>query len=94
MNRWGILGEFIGSRDMSDHCPICIIMDGENWGPKPFKVNNESFIPFMQKELMEIEWFLNKSFIPFIEKEWMEIKVKGRGDFVLKEKICILKDRL
>ncbi|XP_058783292.1 uncharacterized protein LOC131657968 [Vicia villosa] len=66
--------------DISDQCPIWLIKDGVNWGPKPFKVNNE--------------WFSNSSFLPFVEKKWREIKVEGRGDFVLKEKLCVLKDCL
>ncbi|XP_058775485.1 uncharacterized protein LOC131649744 [Vicia villosa] len=55
-------------------------IDKEDWGPKPFKVNNE--------------WFTFKSFIPFVDKSWKEAVVEGRSDFVLKEKLRLLKDRL
>ncbi|XP_058726233.1 uncharacterized protein LOC131597559 [Vicia villosa] len=80
MNRWNVVGQLIGERDISDHFPICLVLDEENWGPKPFKFNNK--------------WFSNKNFIPFVEKEWREIIVEGRGDFILKEKLWILKERL
>ncbi|XP_058777150.1 uncharacterized protein LOC131651507 [Vicia villosa] len=80
VNRWGVVGQLISQRDISDHCPIWLVMDNNNWGPKPFKFTNE--------------WFSYNSFIPFVEKEWNEIKVEGRGDFVLKEKLKLLKSRL
>ncbi|XP_058726536.1 uncharacterized protein LOC131597893 [Vicia villosa] len=80
VSRWEVMGQFIGDRDISDHCPIWILKDQRNWGPKPFKFNNE--------------WFSFDSFIPFVEKEWKILKVEGRGDFVLKEKLRLLKDRL
>lgn len=41
VNRWEVVGQLIGDRDISDHCPIWIITDNHNWGPKPFKFNNE-----------------------------------------------------
>ncbi|XP_058746200.1 uncharacterized protein LOC131619076 [Vicia villosa] len=71
---WGLVGQFIGSRDISDHCPIWLVVDRANWGLKPF--------------------CCNKEFLPFVEKEWKAIKVAGRGDFILKEKLQILKGRL
>lgn len=37
----GVVGQFIRLRDLSDHCPIWLIMDGADWGLKPFKFNNE-----------------------------------------------------
>ncbi|XP_058763718.1 uncharacterized protein LOC131637147 [Vicia villosa] len=80
VNRWEVIGKMIDDRDISDHYPIWILTDKYNWGPKPFKFNNE--------------WFLFDSFIPFVEKEWKSLKVEGRGDFVLKEKLRLLKDKL
>ncbi|XP_058784882.1 uncharacterized protein LOC131659750 [Vicia villosa] len=52
----------------------------EDWGPKPFMFNNA--------------WFKDKNFLPFIESEWKKLKVIGRNDFVLKEKLRLLKDSL
>ncbi|XP_058787450.1 uncharacterized protein LOC131661827 [Vicia villosa] len=80
VNDWGIVGQFVGDRDLSDHCPIWLEVDNNNWGPKPFKFNNE--------------WFSIDSFLPFVKKEWEDLKVEGRGDFVLKEKLRLLKGRL
>ncbi|XP_058776799.1 uncharacterized protein LOC131651145 [Vicia villosa] len=80
LSRWEVIGQFIGDRDVSDHCPIWVKSDKVNWGPKPFRFNNE--------------WFAFESFIPFVEGEWMSLKIEGRGDFVLKEKLRLLKDKL
>ncbi|XP_058746651.1 uncharacterized protein LOC131619583 [Vicia villosa] len=80
VNKWGVVGQLIGKRDISDHSPVWLVMDDVNWGPKPFKFNNE--------------WFSLYSFLPFVEKEWNDMVVEGRGDFVLKEKLRRLKDRL
>ncbi|XP_058759859.1 uncharacterized protein LOC131633157 [Vicia villosa] len=54
--------------------------DNHNWGPKPFKLNNE--------------WFSNASFVPFVEREWKNLVVHGRGDFILKEKLRLIKDKI
>lgn len=40
VNRWGIVGQCISPRSISDHFPVWIIINKENWGPKPFMVNN------------------------------------------------------
>ncbi|XP_058777373.1 uncharacterized protein LOC131651709 [Vicia villosa] len=80
ISRWGIVRQLIGERDISDHCPAWIIINKEDWGPKPFMVNNS--------------WFENKDFIPYVEQVWRNIKVEGRRDFVLKEKFRILKGSL
>ncbi|XP_058762681.1 uncharacterized protein LOC131636055 [Vicia villosa] len=80
VNRWHVTGQLIGDRDVSDNCPIWIMVDHQNWGPKPFKFNNE--------------WLSHDSFIPFVEIEWKNLKVEGRGDFILKEKLRLLKDKL
>lgn len=79
VDRWDVKGQLIGDRDISDHCPIWIIPD-LNWGPKPFFFNNE--------------WFSFESFIPFVELEWNKLSVQGRGDYVLKEKLRLLKVKL
>ncbi|XP_058768560.1 uncharacterized protein LOC131642301 [Vicia villosa] len=80
VSRWGVIGQFVGDRDISDHCPVWLVCDNSNWGPKPFKFNNE--------------WFANKEFLHFVEKEWKLLLIEGRGDFVLKEKLRLLKERL
>lgn len=73
MNGWGAVGQFIGLRDISDHCLVWLVVNKEDWGPKPFKFNNE--------------WFQNKDFLAFLEKEWKDMIVTGIGDFALKDKL-------
>ncbi|XP_058726860.1 uncharacterized protein LOC131598261 [Vicia villosa] len=80
VNRWSVIGQMVGTRDILDHCPIWLVLNDKNWGPKNFKFNNERFS--------------FKLFIPFVENEWREFKVEGRRDFVLKEKLRFLKERL
>ncbi|XP_058783440.1 uncharacterized protein LOC131658124 [Vicia villosa] len=77
---WGVVGQLIGKRDISDHFPVWLVVDSENWGPEPFKFNNK--------------WFQNKDFSNFVKKEWNAFEVYGRGYFVLKEKLGLLKDKL
>lgn len=36
INSWGVVGQFIGLCDISDHFPFWIEVDKEDWGPKPF----------------------------------------------------------
>jgi hypothetical protein len=36
----GISNQWVGDRDISDHCPIWLLSSNLNWGPKPFKFNN------------------------------------------------------
>ncbi|XP_058767003.1 uncharacterized protein LOC131640642 [Vicia villosa] len=77
---WKVVGQVIGGRDISDHAPIWIKNNKKDWGPKPFKFNNN--------------WLNHKDFGKFVEEEWAKINVKGRGDFCLVEKLKILKGRL
>ncbi|XP_058775955.1 uncharacterized protein LOC131650251 [Vicia villosa] len=55
VDRWVLVGQLVGERDISDHCPVWLVKDNINWGPKPFKFNDE--------------WFSLNSFLPFVEKE-------------------------
>ncbi|XP_058759393.1 uncharacterized protein LOC131632672 [Vicia villosa] len=80
VNLWGVVGQQIGDRDISDHCPIWLVVDKMDWDPKPFKFNNS--------------WFQDKGFIGFVEKEWSGMNIYGHGDFVLKEKLRLLKIKL
>lgn len=51
---------------MLDHWPIWLVMDKEDWRPKPFKFNNK--------------WFSNKDCVHFVEKEWKAMVVGRRGN--------------
>lgn len=55
LKRWGVVGQVIGRRDISDHFPIWLNINKEDWGAKPFRTNNA--------------WFDNKDFLKFAEKE-------------------------
>ncbi|XP_058783711.1 uncharacterized protein LOC131658435 [Vicia villosa] len=41
ISSWGVVGKLIGQRVVSDHCPVWLVVDKEDWGPKPFNLNNE-----------------------------------------------------
>ncbi|XP_028085071.1 uncharacterized protein LOC114286171 [Camellia sinensis] len=51
---WGL------PRRISDHCPILLMEDERDWGPKPFFLN---------------AWSLHPSFLAFVEKIWAETTV-------------------
>lgn len=51
---WGIVGQLIGKREVSDHCLIWILINNDDWGPKSFRVLDC--------------WFDNKYCIGFLEK--------------------------
>ncbi|XP_058760611.1 uncharacterized protein LOC131633951 [Vicia villosa] len=77
---WKIVGQRVGDMDILDHVPIWLIANDKNWGPKPFRVNNC--------------WFENKDFKNYVEEAWNDLTVVGRQDFVMKEKLKLLKSKL
>lgn len=50
LKQWGL------PRSISDHCPILLMDDDRNWGPKPFKFFNV--------------WLENKECLEIMEKSW------------------------
>src|SRR4051812_17809670 len=80
IDKWGVVDQRIGTREVSDHVPISLVCGSVDWGPKPFIFNNT--------------WFTHKDFLNFVHEEWSKMIVKGRGDFVLFEKLKGLKERL
>lgn len=77
---WGVTGQWIGSRDISYHCPIWLLRANKDWGPKPFRVFNA--------------WFEHEDFLPFVKDCWTSFAVSGPKAFVVKEKFKLLKERL
>lgn len=71
MKVWGL------SRLVSDHCPLILMDDVRDWGPKPFKFLNA--------------WLLHPQFGPFIEKVWKESQIHGDVGYVLQNKLRALK---
>jgi exonuclease III len=78
--KFGVNGQWIGYRDISDHCPIWLLVSAENWRPKPFRVING--------------WFDHPDFYSFVETCWNGFVVRGKKAFVIKEKFRLLKECL
>ncbi|PNY01857.1 cysteine-rich receptor-like protein kinase, partial [Trifolium pratense] len=76
----GISSQWIGDRDISDHCPIWLMASPNNWGPKPFRVING--------------WLEHPEFLSFVENSWKGFEVHGKKAYVLKEKFKLLKNCL
>lgn len=67
-------------REISDHYPIILKYNQQNWGPKPFKICNA--------------WMLEPGFQRWAEEEYKKIQVQGWGAFVLREKLKQLKRKI
>ncbi|MCH81419.1 LINE-1 reverse transcriptase like, partial [Trifolium medium] len=80
IEKGGVTGQWIGDRDISDHCPIWLLCSKLDWGPKPFKFNNC--------------WLDHAEFKPFVEKLWSNMKIEGKKAFILKEKLKRTKEEL
>lgn len=68
---WGL------SRIISDHCPLILMEDVRDWGPKPFKFQNA--------------WCLHPKFGPFVENVWRETQFSGVAGAVMHKKLQSLK---
>lgn len=80
VNLCSLSAQWIGNRNVSDHCPILLKGESLNWGPKSVRFNNC--------------WLQHSSFFDFVEKAWKEISVEGWKIFVLQGKLRILKGNL
>jgi hypothetical protein len=80
LREWKVAGQWVGDRDISDHCPVWVKCPMDNWGPKPFRFNNC--------------WREHRDFMPFVEDCWKSFNVQGKKAFVLKEKLKLLKEQL
>lgn len=70
IDMWGVSGQWIGNRDISDHCPIWLLHSLKDWDPKPFHVFNG--------------WFQHKDFISYARSYWSEFSFSGNKMFILK----------
>ncbi|XP_028108512.1 uncharacterized protein LOC114307322 [Camellia sinensis] len=68
---WGL------PRLIFDHCPLVLLEDDRDWGPKPFKFINV--------------WLLHLHFASFLVKVWQETQINGRAGFILHRKLHALK---
>ncbi|KAK7258739.1 hypothetical protein RIF29_24323 [Crotalaria pallida] len=77
---WPLVLVWALKRDISDHCPLMLKYFSCIKRPTPFKVNNF--------------WFYHRDFIPLVAEIWRGMTISGRGAFVVKEKLKLLKLRL
>lgn len=80
VDKWNISGQWIGKRNISDHCPIWLLRSNVDWGPKPFRFVNA--------------WFHHAKFKEFVKDSWSQIQVSGNKAYVFKEKMKMLKEKL
>ncbi|XP_028083239.1 uncharacterized protein LOC114284511 [Camellia sinensis] len=71
---WGL------SRSLSDHCPILLMEDERDWGPKPFRFLNA--------------WVLHPTFMNKVKSVWDSTQVDGWAGYRLKVKLKSLKEAL
>lgn len=71
LKQWGL------PRSLSDHCPLLLMEDGRDWGPRPFRFLNA--------------WFLHPDFKPMVKKSWEEATIFGWARYRLKGKLAKLK---
>jgi hypothetical protein len=67
-------------RDVSDHCPIVLRYNDDDWGP----------CPFWFKKI----WLENSSFKDFVSKVWEEQNFPGWMGYILKERLKGLKEEI
>ena len=67
-------------RSVSDHCPMLLSVDEANWGPRPNR---------MLKCWSELPGYKD-----FITEKWQSFQVNGWGNYVLKEKLKLIKGSL
>jgi len=65
------------SRGVSDHCPLQLSIDVENWGPKPLR--------------MLKCWEKFPGYKIFVHDQWNSFLVEGWGGYVLREKFKLIK---
>ncbi|XP_028078606.1 uncharacterized protein LOC114280437 [Camellia sinensis] len=71
---WGL------PRFLSDHCPIILMEDDRDWGPKPFRFLNA--------------WLLHPKFLSCVQQSWSESAVDGWAGFKCLMKFKALKQVL
>ena len=74
---WPTCFQLAVSRGLSDHCPLVLAIDTQNWGPKPVR--------------MLKCWANFPGYDAFVREIWRSSQVSGWGGYVLKEKLKLMK---
>jgi len=61
---------------LSDHCPLLLLIDEENWGPCP--------------QRMLKCWTNLSDYHKFVKDQWPPFQVTGWGGYILKEKLKLI----
>ena len=77
--RWPNCLQIALRRGVSDHCPLQLLVDEANWGPRPFR--------------MLKCWQDMAGYHQFVSEKWRSYNVEGWGSFVLKEKLKLIKKK-
>jgi hypothetical protein len=64
-------------RGLSDHCPLQLSVDEENWGPRPLR--------------MLKCWRDLPGYTQFVKERWWSLQIVGWGGYVLREKLKLIK---
>jgi hypothetical protein len=73
LSLWGCPNVWVGARDVSDHCPLILRYNNDDWGPKPFRFNNY--------------WIQHKQFKEVVVNAWNAQHYIGWMGYVLKERL-------
>ena len=71
---WGL------PRSMSDHCPLLLMEDDRNWGPRPFRFLNA--------------WTLHPKFLELVRRSWSQNEIEGWAGYRFRRKLYALKEDL
>jgi hypothetical protein len=77
---WPNCSQVAQLRGISDHCPILLAADEDDWGPHPLR---------MLKCWTEVPGYQN-----FVRDKWHSLQIDGWGGYVLKEKLKLIKGAL
>ncbi|XP_028078134.1 uncharacterized protein LOC114280021 [Camellia sinensis] len=72
--QWGL------NRSISDHCPVIIMTDERDWGPKPFRCINA--------------WSLHPNFVVAVKTAWDNCQVSGWASYRIMKKLGHLRGQL
>jgi predicted acyl esterase len=64
-------------RGLSDHCPMQLSVDEENWGPRPLKILKC--------------WQDMSGYQQFVKEKWNALQIQGWDDFVLHMMLRLIK---